>query len=87
MLTRGAGNILSATISSQLVAWKAPNSNANSTSVEASWEHERTGFDVGGGRFEKVIIYVGTCFAGAAGIALLGWGLDVRNRASRMRTK
>ncbi|KAJ7748002.1 major facilitator superfamily domain-containing protein [Mycena olivaceomarginata] len=40
---------------------------------------ERTGFDVGDGRFEKMIIYVGTCFAGAAGAAALGLTMDARN--------
>jgi hypothetical protein len=33
---------------------------------------------VGDGRFEKMIIYVGTCFAGAAGVAALGWAMDIR---------
>jgi hypothetical protein len=37
---------------------------------------ESTGFEVGDGRFEKMIIYVGTCFAGAAAIAALGWGIE-----------
>ncbi|KAJ7120670.1 hypothetical protein C8R43DRAFT_1112259 [Mycena crocata] len=39
---------------------------------------ESTGFQVGDGRFQQMIIYVGTCFAGAAGVSALGWALEVR---------
>lgn len=81
MFTRGIGNILSAPISSRL---SSNSFEGNSTTPGALWGHERTGFEVGGGRFEKMIVYVGSIFAGAAGIALLGWGLDVKNRASRV---
>lgn len=38
------------------------------------------GFDVAGGRFEKMIIYTGACFAGAALMVTMGWGVEVRRR-------
>ncbi|KAJ6583983.1 MFS general substrate transporter [Mycena vulgaris] len=68
MLSRGIGNIVSAPISAKLYA--QPHNLTGGV--------DRTGFDVGDGRFEKMIIYVGTCFAGAAGVAALGWAMDVR---------
>lgn len=33
-----------------------------------------TGFGVQGGKYEGMIVYVGSCFAAAALVALLGWG-------------
>ncbi|KAJ7367326.1 major facilitator superfamily domain-containing protein [Mycena albidolilacea] len=68
LLTRGVGNIMSAPISAALY----------SQSHNITGSPERTGFDVGDGRFEKMIIYVGTCFAGAAGVAALGLTMDAR---------
>ncbi|KAL1725229.1 major facilitator superfamily domain-containing protein [Schizophyllum commune] len=38
------------------------------------------GFDVAGGRFEKMIIYTGACFAGAALMVTAGWGVEARRR-------
>ncbi|KAJ7187252.1 MFS general substrate transporter [Mycena filopes] len=74
LFSRGLGNILSTPISAKLYT-----SSRNVTGAIG------TGFDVGDGRFETMIIYVGTCFAGAAGIAALGWGMDARKvpRTSR----
>ncbi|KAJ7474205.1 MFS general substrate transporter [Mycena latifolia] len=68
LLSRGVGNIMSTPISTKLYA--QPHNVTGAV--------DKTGFDVGDGRFEKMIIYVGTCFAGAAGVAALGWALDVR---------
>ncbi|KAJ6585406.1 major facilitator superfamily domain-containing protein [Mycena capillaripes] len=68
LLSRGIGNIVSTPISAKLYG-QAHNITGSS---------ESTGFDVGDGRFEKMIIYVGTCFAGAAGVAAFGWAMDVR---------
>ncbi|KAJ7364934.1 major facilitator superfamily domain-containing protein [Mycena albidolilacea] len=68
LLSRGIGNIVSAPISAALY----------SQSYNISNSPERTGFDVGDGRFERMIIYVGTCFAGAAGVAALGLAMDAR---------
>lgn len=67
MFSRGIGNIVSAPISAKLY-------------MQPIWRSsvERLGFDVASGRFETMIIYVGTCFAGAAGVAALGWGLESR---------
>ncbi|KAJ7741351.1 MFS general substrate transporter [Mycena metata] len=67
LLSRGIGNIVSTPISAKLYA--TPHNMTGSTG---------TGFDVGDGRFENMIIYVGTCFAGAAAIAALGWGMEAR---------
>ncbi|KAJ7617495.1 major facilitator superfamily domain-containing protein, partial [Mycena polygramma] len=55
-LTGGIGNILSTPISAKLY----------SQHHNATGGLDRTGFDVGDGRFEKMIIYVGTCFGAAA---------------------
>jgi MFS transporter, MCT family, solute carrier family 16 (monocarboxylic acid transporters), member 10 len=67
MMSRGLGNILSTPITTTL-----SRHNGNSTVIM----HGKLGFDVGGGKFEMVIIYAGTCFAGAAIIAMIGWGSD-----------
>ncbi|KAJ7608151.1 MFS general substrate transporter [Roridomyces roridus] len=69
LLSRGIGNIVSTPISAKLY------SMANNVTGEMH-AHGSTGFTVGEGRFEKMIIYVGTCFAGAAVIAVLGWAMD-----------
>ncbi|TFK52161.1 MFS general substrate transporter [Heliocybe sulcata] len=65
MLSRGLGNVLSTPISTSLLQGNASND-----------AHGKTGFDVAGGRFERVILYVGTCFAGAAVLAFAGWGME-----------
>ncbi|KAK0187747.1 MFS general substrate transporter [Armillaria mellea] len=72
MFSRGVGNILCTPISSVL------ETVSGSTVSSAS-----TGFQVADGRFENMILYVGSCFAGAAGVALLGWGLDMNTMRSR----
>lgn len=61
LFTRGLGNVLSSPISTALL---------NSTHFIG---HKKTGFNVDNGRYEKIIIYVGTCFAGAAVVTLVGW--------------
>lgn len=66
MFSRGIGNILSTPISTALFRHPA----------DSSTGHPSLGFKVAGGRYENMIYYVGTCFAGAGGIALLGWGLE-----------
>ncbi|KAJ7439247.1 major facilitator superfamily domain-containing protein [Mycena latifolia] len=68
LLSRGIGSIVSTPISAKLYA----------QTHNATGGSETTGFEVGEGRFEKMIIYVGTCFAGAAGVAALGWAMDLR---------
>jgi hypothetical protein len=65
MFSRGLGNILSTPIATALLGSKSE----TNTSPQL---HDKLGFDVGGGKYEKVIVYVGTCFAGAAIIALIG---------------
>ena len=46
------------------------------------------GLDVADGRYEKVIIYTGTCFVGAAVVVIMGWVMEVRQRvrAAGMKT-
>jgi hypothetical protein len=66
-LTRGIGNIGAPLISTRL-----------SSSVHSNVTEVQRGFDVGGGRFEPMIIYGGTCFATGALIAVLGLGWDLR---------
>jgi MFS transporter, MCT family, solute carrier family 16 (monocarboxylic acid transporters), member 10 len=63
LLTRGLGNILSTPIATSM--YNGPKSS--------SAAHGRTGYAVGGGRFEEMIVYVGTCFACAAMAASVGW--------------
>ena len=65
MLTRGLGNVLSTPVSTRL---------ASLSSTVTATGYKMTGFDIEGGRFEKLIVYVGTCYAAAAIIALIGWG-------------
>lgn len=65
MLSRGIGNVLSTPISTAI-------SRPSTSLVEGA----KLGFEVGGGRFENVIIYAGTCFAGAVLISGMGWGWD-----------
>ncbi|KIJ64420.1 hypothetical protein HYDPIDRAFT_181709 [Hydnomerulius pinastri MD-312] len=64
LLSRGLGNVLSTPISTSLV---------NGYNSMAGMREIKTGFDVAGGRFEKMIVYVGTCFAGAAVVLAIGW--------------
>ncbi|THU90977.1 MFS general substrate transporter [Dendrothele bispora CBS 962.96] len=64
MLSRGIGNIFSTPISTVL-------SSASDSATNAS-----TGFSVSNHRFQNLILYVGTCFAAAAGVMLIGWGRE-----------
>ncbi|KAF8999551.1 MFS general substrate transporter [Hymenopellis radicata] len=69
LLSRGLGNILSTPISSGLLT----GSTVDMTKA----------FPLSGGKYENMIIYVGTCFAGAAGISLFGWALELKQRVRR----
>ena len=60
-LGRGVGNVLSTPIATAL------------TGTGSHLVKGATGFAVGGGRFESMILYTGTCFTGAAGLAVFGW--------------
>ncbi|KAJ7121120.1 major facilitator superfamily domain-containing protein [Mycena epipterygia] len=68
LLSRGIGSIVSTPISAKL--YSQPHN--------VTGDVQNIGFNVGEGRFGTMIIYVGTCFAGAAGISALGWAMDVR---------
>ena len=75
MATRGIGNILSAPISTALSHLSlTPDTSSASTSSADS--EVSLGFDVADGKFAKMILYTGTCFAGAGIIALVGLGFD-----------
>ncbi|KAJ3876733.1 major facilitator superfamily domain-containing protein [Lentinula edodes] len=75
LFSRGIGNIFSTPISSALTSL-----HSNSTTSSFTHASNHLGFDVGGGKFEKMIVYVGMCFAGAALIALVGWVMDAAIR-------
>lgn len=74
MLSRGLGNILSTPISAALASRHFEHAS--------TFSRGRLGFDVGGGRFEKMIIYTGTCFAGATILAGSGWFIE-KSRGNR----
>lgn len=74
LLTRGLGNILSTPISTALETHASSNTTASSIAALD------LGFQVAGGRFERMIVYTGTCFAGAAAVAIVGWGSEIRKR-------
>ncbi|KAA1476050.1 MFS general substrate transporter [Dentipellis sp. KUC8613] len=81
MLSRGLGNVLCSPISTSLSSVTSPSVALSGTGTMFQ-SAGKTGFDVADGRFEKLIIYVGSCFAGAAVVALVGWGGD---KAGRVR--
>ncbi|KAI5829952.1 hypothetical protein K523DRAFT_416320 [Schizophyllum commune Tattone D] len=70
LLTRGLGNILSTPISTAL----------ESSSATGRTDSLDLGFDVAGGKYEKIIVYTGACFIGAALVVVLGWGVEFRKR-------
>ncbi|KAL4250659.1 Proton-linked Monocarboxylate Transporter [Abortiporus biennis] len=83
MLTRGIGNILSTPISTAL---QQPHSSVNSSSALNLNNNYHTGFEVSEGQYSRMIVYVGTCFAGSALITAFGWGWDnwkMRTRSER----
>ncbi|THH12106.1 hypothetical protein EW146_g7813 [Bondarzewia mesenterica] len=65
MLTRGLGNVLCT-----LIATSLANISTDATYPKAG----DSGFTLEGGRFHRLILYVGMCYAGAALVALVGWG-------------
>ncbi|KAJ8080228.1 hypothetical protein PM082_017058 [Marasmius tenuissimus] len=71
-LSRGIGNILSTPISSAL-----SNHSNMSTSIPSPGP---TGFSVDNGKYEKMILYAGSCFAGAALVSVMGWVSDRKAR-------
>jgi len=76
LLSRGLGNIASTPIANALLR--------NDPSSLMAHPHSSTGFAVGDGQFENVILYVGGCFAVASVIAVAGWGME-RSRVQRIR--
>ncbi|KAG8830559.1 hypothetical protein FRC17_004705 [Serendipita sp. 399] len=72
MFSRGLGNILSTPITAAM---------AHPRGFDAT--PGRLGFGVGNGKFENVIVYTGTCFAGASLIAGVGWIVDQTRKGSR----
>ncbi|KAH7909233.1 MFS general substrate transporter [Hygrophoropsis aurantiaca] len=72
LLSRGLGNILSSPIATSLLRGGG-----------RSFGSAKTGFDVGDGKFAKMIIYVGICFACAALIVGVRWGWASRRKMDR----
>jgi MFS transporter, MCT family, solute carrier family 16 (monocarboxylic acid transporters), member 10 len=68
-LSRGLGNVLSTPISTAL-------SHGGGDSVHPP----KFGFDVDGGKYEKMIVYVGTCFVGAAIVSAVAWRVDQQSK-------
>lgn len=68
MTIAGLGNILSTPISTALSS-----SSSSIVSSDSSSDVSTTGFGVQGGKYEGMIVYVGSCFAGAAFVVLCGW--------------
>ncbi|EIW81214.1 MFS general substrate transporter [Coniophora puteana RWD-64-598 SS2] len=66
LFSRGLGNVLSTPISTSLSSGYGSGSGQR---------HIKTGFDVAGGKFEKMIVYVGACFAGATLVVSTQWAL------------
>ena len=85
MLTRGIGNILSTPISTALSDISSLTAATGNLTVSSSFSSGNLalGFDVAGGRYAKMIVYVGTCFAGTSVIALVGWGADIYGKRTR----
>ena len=84
LATRGIGNILSSPISIALSNLDLSADASGSSSTASASVH--LGFDVAEGKFAKMILYTGTCFAGVGIIALVGLGLDtMRYRERRGR--
>ncbi|KAF7794835.1 hypothetical protein EIP86_005977, partial [Pleurotus ostreatoroseus] len=70
MFTRGIGNIISTPVSTAL-------QEAHYTAQSGGF---KSGYTAAGGRYQDMIIFAGTCFAGGAIITLIGWGVDRRSR-------
>ncbi|KAF9260480.1 MFS general substrate transporter [Marasmius fiardii PR-910] len=71
LLSRGIGNILSTPISSAL--------SANSTVIFDS--NDVSGFGVEDGKYGRMIVYVGACFAGAGLVSVVGWAANRKSRS------
>lgn len=71
MLFRGIGSILSTPISTALQPIQS----------DPPFTPGQIGIKVAEGRYEKVIIYTGTCFAAAALTVGAGWAVDGRKRS------
>lgn len=78
MFSRGVGNILSTPITTSLARTRSSGSSALSNHF---------GFDVDGGRFEKMIVYAGTCFVGATIVVGTGWAFERLNSRSQQPTR
>lgn len=81
LLTRGIGNILSTPISTALSEVNTLSVvTGNVTTSPYTSTDPALGFDVANGRYARMIVYVGTCFAGTGLIAIIGWGVDAYGR-------
>ena len=73
MFSRGVGNILSTPVSTALLR-----AHSSLLMTGASKRSHQYGFDVAEGQYERMIIYVGSCFAGATVITALGWLFEIK---------
>ena len=84
MLTRGIGNILSTPISTALSDISSLTAATGDLTASSSTSGNLAlGFDVADGRYARMIVRVGICFAGTGMIALLGSGADVCRKRTR----
>ena len=70
LLSRGLGNVLSTPISTSLFQPRRV----------VSSHQAKLGFFVGGGKYEGMIVYVGTCFAASSIVALIALGFEKLRR-------
>lgn len=74
LMSRGIGNILSTPISTAL-------QRTHSDAAHLHPVQPKSGFAVAEGRYDAMICYAGTCFAGAAVVAIIGWSVDRRSHS------
>ena len=84
LATRGIGNILSTPISVSLSHLSLISDASASGSTTTS--HPSLGLDVDDGKFAKMILFAGTCFAGVGIISLAGLAFDTFGARSRGRS-
>ncbi|KAJ3549518.1 hypothetical protein NM688_g5169 [Phlebia brevispora] len=78
MFSRGVGNILSTPVSTAL-------QGAHGSLLAAGLSRrslQETGYTAAEGQYENMILYVGSCFAGATIITVVGWIYEVRHHRS-----
>ena len=77
MFSRGIGNILSTPVSTALQTMHSP---SLLKLASKSLLRRESGYSVADGQNEKMIVYVGSCFAVASVVVAFGWLLDTKRR-------